>query len=98
MTRAIKTHMTDFVAIVVYVIASVVFWYVGLVPDMATLRDRATRRWQRVLYGILALGWQGSSRHWHEYRSVYLILAALMAGEERFVSHSLKTRVRDNER
>ena len=69
----------DFVAILVYVIASVVFWYVGLIPDLATLRDRATTRWQRVLYGILALGWQGSSRHWREYRATYPVLAGLMA-------------------
>src|SRR3954468_18953783 len=69
----------DFVAILVYVIASVVFWYVGMIPDLATLRDRATRRWQRVLYGILALGWQGSSRHWREYRATYPVLAGLMA-------------------
>ncbi|MBP2292625.1 NrfD/PsrC family molybdoenzyme membrane anchor subunit [Azospirillum rugosum] len=69
----------DFVAILVYVIGSLVFWYVGLIPDLATLRDRATRRWQRVLYGILALGWQGSSRHWREFKTLYLVLAALMA-------------------
>ncbi|WP_448192565.1 NrfD/PsrC family molybdoenzyme membrane anchor subunit [Azospirillum sp. sgz301742] len=69
----------DFVAILVYVIGSVVFWYVGLIPDLATLRDRATRRWQRVLYGVLALGWQGSSRHWRAFRTLYLILAGLMA-------------------
>src|SRR4051795_13482971 len=69
----------DFVAILVYVAASVVFWYVGLIPDLATLRDRSTARWQRVLYGVLALGWQGSSRQWREYRAIYPILAALMA-------------------
>lgn len=69
----------DFAAILVYVIASILFWYVGLIPDMATLRDRATRRGQRIFYGILALGWQGSSRHWREYKATYPILAALMA-------------------
>lgn len=69
----------DFVAILAYVVGSVVFWYVGLIPDLATLRDRATRRRQRVAYGILALGWQGSSRHWRQFRMAYLILAALMA-------------------
>lgn len=69
----------DFVAILVYVIASVLFWYIGLIPDLATLRDRAARRWQRVLYGILALGWQGSSRHWGAFKTTYLLLAALMA-------------------
>jgi len=68
----------DFVAIVAYVVSSVVFWYVGLIPDLATLRDRATRRGQRIFYGILALGWQGSSHQWREYRTAYVILAALM--------------------
>jgi molybdopterin-containing oxidoreductase family membrane subunit len=69
----------DFVAILVYVIASVVFWFIGMIPDLATLRDRATRRWQRILYGVLALGWQGSSRQWREFRTAYLVLASLMA-------------------
>ena len=69
----------DFVAILVYVIASVVFWYVGMIPDLATLRDRATRRWQQLFYGVLAMGWQGSSRHWRQFKVAYLILASFMA-------------------
>lgn len=69
----------DFVAILVYVAGSVLFWYVGLLPDLATLRDRARRRWQRVLYGLLALGWQGSSRHWRQFKILYGLFAALMA-------------------
>ena len=69
----------DFVAILVYVAGSMLFWYVGLLPDLATLRDRARRRWQRVLYGLLALGWQGSSRHWRQFKILYGLFAALMA-------------------
>ncbi|WP_247879475.1 NrfD/PsrC family molybdoenzyme membrane anchor subunit [Azospirillum sp. TSA6c] len=69
----------DFVAILVYVAGSLLFWYVGLLPDFATLRDRARRRWQRVLYGLLALGWQGSSEHWRQFRMLYGLFAALMA-------------------
>jgi molybdopterin-containing oxidoreductase family membrane subunit len=69
----------DFFAIICYVLASIVFWYVGLVPDCATLRDRATTRRGQVLYGILALGWRGSSRHWRNYKLVYLVMAGVMA-------------------
>ncbi|MBP2302439.1 NrfD/PsrC family molybdoenzyme membrane anchor subunit [Azospirillum picis] len=69
----------DFVAILAYVMGSVLFWYVGLIPDLATLRDRARRRWQRLLYGVMAMGWQGSSGHWRQFKMLYLILAALMA-------------------
>lgn len=69
----------DFVAILVYVIGSLLFWYVGMIPDLATLRDRARRRWQQVFYGVLAVGWQGSSRHWRQFKVAYLILASLMA-------------------
>ena len=67
----------DVFAVSTYLIVSLVFWYVGLVPDLATLRDRAKRRWQQVVYGILSLGWRGSAMHWQNYRSVYLLLAGL---------------------
>src|SRR6185437_12551024 len=50
-----------------------------LVPDCATLRDRATKRWQQVFYGMLALGWRGSARDWRSYKSAYLIMAGIMA-------------------
>jgi len=53
------------------------FWYVGLIPDMATLRDRSAHRIGRIIYGILAMGWRGSARHWHRYESSYLLLAGL---------------------
>ena len=52
----------DFWAIASYLLFSIVFWYTGLIPDLATLRDRARIRWRRLTYGALALGWQGSAR------------------------------------
>ncbi|MBZ0121603.1 MAG: polysulfide reductase NrfD, partial [Sandaracinaceae bacterium] len=52
-------------------------WYVGLVPDFATLRDRAKNKIRRWIYGFVALGWRGSNRHWSNYERAYLILAAL---------------------
>ena len=56
---------------------SLLFWYVGLIPDLATLRDRSQRRVGRVVYGMLAMGWRGSARHWHRYETAYLLLAGL---------------------
>ncbi len=56
---------------------SLLFWYLGMVPDLATLRDRAKSKLAFYLYGIFALGWRGSNRHWHIYEKAYLILAAL---------------------
>ncbi len=56
---------------------SLLFWYVGLIPDLATLRDRARNRWAQYIYGFLAMGWRGSARHWHRYRTAYLLLAGL---------------------
>jgi Ni/Fe-hydrogenase subunit HybB-like protein len=67
----------DFAAISVYGLVSLMFWYVGLIPDMATLRDRATSPVRRWIYGLFALGWRGSGRHWHNYESAYLMLAGL---------------------
>ncbi|WP_282759177.1 NrfD/PsrC family molybdoenzyme membrane anchor subunit [Komagataeibacter saccharivorans] len=69
----------DFFAILAYVLCSVLFWYFGLLPDLATLRERAQRRWQRVFYGVLALGFRGSARQWRHYQPVYGVMAALMA-------------------
>ncbi len=69
----------DFFAILTYVISSILFWYLGLVPDLATLRDRATRRRQQVVYGALALGFRGEDRQWRHYRAAYGVLAAIMA-------------------
>jgi molybdopterin-containing oxidoreductase family membrane subunit len=69
--------MWDFFAVSTYATVSVLFWYVGLIPDMATLRDRATGRFAQITYGILSMGWRGSARHWLRYQRAYLILAGL---------------------
>jgi Ni/Fe-hydrogenase subunit HybB-like protein len=67
----------DVFAVSTYATVSLLFWYVGLVPDLAVLRDRAKRRWQQLIYGALALGWRGSARHWYRYEMAYLLLAGL---------------------
>jgi molybdopterin-containing oxidoreductase family membrane subunit len=67
----------DFFAISTYLVVSLLFWYMGLVPDLATLRDRAKKRWKQVAYGLFALGWRGEARHWKRYESTYLLLAGL---------------------
>ena len=69
----------DFFAILTYVIASILFWYLGLVPDLATMRDRATTRGKQILYGVMALGFRGSDRQWRHYHATYGVLAAIMA-------------------
>jgi molybdopterin-containing oxidoreductase family membrane subunit len=69
----------DFFAILTYVVASVLFWYLGLLPDLAMVRDRAESRRARLCYGILALGWTGSHRQWRLHKSAYGLFAALMA-------------------
>ncbi len=67
----------DVFAVSTYATVSLLFWYVGLIPDLATLRDRSQSRTGRVVYGILAMGWRGSARHWHQYDTAYLLLAGL---------------------
>ena len=67
----------DFFAVSTYGLVSLIFWYLGLVPDLATLRDRAEARWKARVFGVFALGWRGSARHWHRYRTAYLLLAGL---------------------
>ena len=69
--------MWDLFAISTYLLVSLLFWYIGLIPDMATLRDRSQSRVGRVIYGILAMGWRGSARHWHRYEIAYLLMAGL---------------------
>ncbi|MBI4446651.1 MAG: polysulfide reductase NrfD [Acidobacteria bacterium] len=66
----------DFFAISTYFTISLVFWYIGLIPDCATIRDRS-RGWRRKVFGILSLGWDGSYRTWLRYETVYLLLAGL---------------------
>src|SRR6187431_3491449 len=67
----------DVFAVSTYFTVSVLFWYVGLVPDLGTLRDRAKSRVARFLYGIFALGWRGSNRQWRHYEMAYLLLAGI---------------------
>jgi Ni/Fe-hydrogenase subunit HybB-like protein len=67
----------DVFAISTYGTVSLLFWYVGLVPDFGTMRDRTKKPVLRVLYGILSLGWRGSAKHWHNYEAAYLLLAGL---------------------
>jgi molybdopterin-containing oxidoreductase family membrane subunit len=67
----------DVFAITTYATVSLLFWYVGLIPDLATLRDRARNRISQVIYGILAMGWRGSALHWHNYETASLLLAGL---------------------
>ena len=69
--------MWDVFAVGTYATVSFLFWYVGMIPDLATFRDRATTRVRQIAYGILALGWRGSHRHWHRYERAYLLLAGL---------------------
>jgi Ni/Fe-hydrogenase subunit HybB-like protein len=67
----------DFWAILSYLLFSIMFWYIGLIPDLATLRDRAQSRSGQLIYGALALGWQGSARAWARHDAVYKAMAAL---------------------
>ena len=67
----------DVFAVSTYATVSVLFWYVGMIPDLATLRDRAKSRVRQVLFGFFALGWRGSARHWRHYEMAYLLLAGI---------------------
>lgn len=67
----------DVFAVSTYFTVSVLFWYMGMIPDLATLRDRAQGRFSRLIYGVLSLGWCGSARHWQCYGMAYLLLGAL---------------------
>ena len=67
----------DFWAILSYILFSILFWYVGLLPDLATVRDRARSRIARTLFGLFALGWRGSARHWHAFHVYHTTMACL---------------------
>ncbi len=67
----------DVFAVSTYGTVSLLFWFVGLIPDLATLRDRAVSKPKQMIFGLLAMGWRGSARHWHRYQSAYLLLAGL---------------------
>lgn len=67
----------DVFAVSTYFTVSLLFWFMGMIPDLAVLRDRATQTWRKYFYGILAMGWRGSNRHWSNYEMAYLMLAGL---------------------
>src|SRR5450830_686899 len=69
--------MWDVFAVSTYATISTVFWFVGLIPDLATLRDRSKSPVGKIVYGMLAMGWRGSARHWHNYEVASLLLAGL---------------------
>jgi molybdopterin-containing oxidoreductase family membrane subunit len=67
----------DVFAVSIYGTTSLLFWYVGLIPDLATMRDKAKGTFAKMAYGLFAVGWRGSNRHWQHYEKAYLLLAAL---------------------
>jgi molybdopterin-containing oxidoreductase family membrane subunit len=67
----------DVFAVSTYFTVSLIFWYVGLIPDFATLRDRTANKIKKVIYSVFSLGWRHSNRHWHHYEKAYMILAGL---------------------
>ncbi len=67
----------DVFAVSTYITISAVFWFIGLIPDFATMRDRSVKLWQKKVWGLFAMGWRGSVKHWHRYEAAYLILAGL---------------------
>ena len=71
--------MWDFIAILTYVFSSIVFWFLGLMPDLAALRDRARSRGAQVAYGVLAMGFRGTGAQWRRYHAAYGVIAGLMA-------------------
>jgi molybdopterin-containing oxidoreductase family membrane subunit len=68
--------MWDVFAVSTYFSVSLAFWYMGMIPDLATLRDRARTKWRQIVLGVAALGWNGSARHWMRYEKAYMLLAA----------------------
>jgi molybdopterin-containing oxidoreductase family membrane subunit len=67
----------DVFAVSTYATVSLLFWYIGLIPDLATLRDRSSSRLGRIIYGILAMGWRNSALHWQRYEVAYLLMAGI---------------------
>lgn len=73
-----KSPLTwDFFAVLTYLTVSVLFWYIGIVPDLAAVRDQARTRARQVLYGLAALGWRGEAAHWARWRQAYRLTAAI---------------------
>ncbi|PYR65116.1 MAG: hydrogenase [Acidobacteria bacterium] len=67
----------DVFAVSTYFTVSLLFWFTGLIPDLATLRDSAQAKWAQRIFGVLSLGWRGSAQHWQRYETIYLLLAGL---------------------
>jgi molybdopterin-containing oxidoreductase family membrane subunit len=67
----------DFFAVFTYFTVSLLFWYTGLIPDLAAARDLAAKRWVKRLYGLACLGWRGAGRHWQRHQKIYLLMAGL---------------------
>jgi molybdopterin-containing oxidoreductase family membrane subunit len=67
----------DVFAVTTYLTVSLIFWFIGLVPDLATMRDRAKHQWQKFIFGALGMGWRGSAKHWARYQMAYLLLGGL---------------------
>ena len=67
----------DVFAVGTYLTVSILFWFLGLLPDLATVRDRAKKNWQKKFYGVIALGWRNSAAHWQRHQIAYLLLAGL---------------------
>jgi len=69
--------MWDVFAVNTYFLVSIIFWFMGLIPDFASLRDTAKKKWQQLVFAVLSMGWRGDARHWHRYETAYLLLAGL---------------------
>jgi len=69
--------MWDVFAVSTYFTVSLLFWFIGLIPDFAMLRDKSTNRFARIIFAVVSLGWRGSNQHWHRYEQAYLLLAGL---------------------
>lgn len=67
----------DVFAVSTYFLVSLMFWYLGVMPDLATVRDRAKTKWKKIIYGMASMGWRGSARHWQTHQSAYLLLGGL---------------------
>lgn len=67
----------DFFAVGTYFTVSLLFWYTGMIPDLATMRDRAKTRIRKIVFGILSVGWHGGNRQWKHYEMAYLLLAGM---------------------
>ena len=70
----------DVFAISTYFSVSLMFWYLGLVPDIASMRDRTQTRWKKAIYTVLSVGWRGAASHWRHFEKAYLLLAGLATG------------------